>query len=165
MERNVQYASLRPPVSATVNVEPYEVVEEMPSIHDQPETVSRLPQLSELINLKLRYKQSKHIRPADKPLHEKIVEVVKYAQQLENTIKYKNKQIERLEYIIKYNQIGQQKRDIMIQIIQEENRKLKEQLILQDQTQKRKLRDTQFTLTNHEPIKEPNLVLKNNIAV
>lgn len=79
--------------------------------------------------------------------------MVKYIQELENELKMKNKQIERLEYMIKFFSIGQQKRDIMVQLIQEENRKLKEnyhnleQELHREQSQKN-LRDSLVKQTN-----------------
>ena len=52
--------------------------------------------------------------------------LTKYAQNLEHVIRFKNKEIQRLEYINKYLVISQQKRDEMLTHILEENRKLKE---------------------------------------
>ncbi|EAR87759.3 GAF domain protein (macronuclear) [Tetrahymena thermophila SB210] len=81
--------------------------------------ISKLPQLSEVINMKFRNE--------DKELHKQVIDIVRYAQNLENIVKYKNREIERLQYLIKYLTIAQQKRDEMLSHIQEENRKLKEQ--------------------------------------
>lgn len=52
--------------------------------------------------------------------------LTKYAQNLEHIIRFKNKEIQRLEYINKYLVISQQKRDEMLTHTLEENRKLKE---------------------------------------
>lgn len=52
--------------------------------------------------------------------------MTKYAQNLEHIIRFKNKEIQRLEYINKYLVISQQKRDEMLTHVLEENRRLKE---------------------------------------
>lgn len=46
-----------------------------------------------------------------------MIEIVNYAQNLENIVKYKNKEIERLKYMIKYLTFSQQKRDEMLSYI------------------------------------------------
>ena len=45
---------------------------------------------------------------------------------MENLVKYKNKEIQRLEFLNRYLVVAQQKRDEMLAHTLEENRKLKE---------------------------------------
>jgi len=66
------------------------------------------------------------IRTIDPTLNNLILNLTKYAQNLEHIIRFKDKEIQRLEYINKYLVISQQKRDEMLTHILEENRKLKE---------------------------------------
>lgn len=47
-------------------------------------------------------------------MHAKIIEIVRYAHNLESIVKYKNREIDRLQYLIKYLTIAQQKRDEML---------------------------------------------------
>lgn len=55
-----------------------------------------------------------------------LIDLTKYAQSLEHIIRFKNREIQRLEYLNKYLVIAQQKRDEMLTHTLEENRKLKE---------------------------------------
>ena len=52
--------------------------------------------------------------------------LIKYAQKLEMNARFKDREIERLEYLNKYLVITQQKRDEMLNHTLEENRKLNE---------------------------------------
>ena len=72
----------------------------------------------------------KNYRPEDKEFHNQLIDIVRYAQNLENIVKYKNREIERLQYLIKYLTIAQQKRDEMLSHIQEENRKFKQHMLI-----------------------------------
>ena len=67
-------------------------------------------------------------RTVDKEFHNQLIDIVRYASNLENIVKYKNREIERLQYLIKYLTIAQQKKDEMLSHIQEEIRKFKEQM-------------------------------------
>ena len=63
-----------------------------------------------------------------------IINLVKYGKNLENIVRLKNKEIQRLEYLNKYLIIAQQKRDEMLNHTLEENRKLKELIIMYEKT-------------------------------
>jgi hypothetical protein len=58
----------------------------------------RMPGLSEILNLKFRYE--------NKDLYEKIFAIVQHAQKLESILKFKDGEIERLKYMIKYLTMG-----------------------------------------------------------
>ncbi|KRX08165.1 hypothetical protein PPERSA_01710 [Pseudocohnilembus persalinus] len=85
---------------------------------------SKIPAVTEIINLKFK--------PEQKELHKNLIEMVKNFQNLENIVKYKNREIEKLHHLINYLQNGLQKRDEILANIQEENRKLKEQFVQQE---------------------------------
>jgi hypothetical protein len=70
----------------------------------------------------------------DEKSKEAIIQLVKYGKNLENIIRLKNKEIQRLEYLNKYLIIAQQKRDEMLNHTLEENRKLKELIIMYEKT-------------------------------
>ena len=65
-------------------------------------------------------------RDLDPSTNSVILNLTKYAQNLEHIIRFKNKEIQRLEYINKYLVVSQQKRDEMLTHVLEENRRLKE---------------------------------------
>lgn len=67
---------------------------------------------------------------SNKDLHESLIDILKYSQMLENLLKYKNKEIRRLEYLNKHLIMSLDKRDEMLSHTIEENRKLKELTIL-----------------------------------
>lgn len=50
--------------------------------------------------------------------------LTKYAQNLEHVVRFRDKEIQRLEYINKYFVVSQQKRDEMLTHVLEENRRL-----------------------------------------
>lgn len=83
---------------------------------------SLLPNLTDLIN--------KNIRIDDRNVLRVLLDLFKYAQHLENIQKFKNKEIQRLEYLNKFLVIAQKKRDEMLTHTLEENRKLKELALL-----------------------------------
>lgn len=65
-------------------------------------------------------------RTNDAELSQALIDLTKYAQTLEHIVRFKNREIQRLEYLNKYLVISQQKRDEMLTHTLEENRKLKE---------------------------------------
>lgn len=65
-------------------------------------------------------------RDIDPSINSIILNLTKYSQNLEHIIRFKNKEIQRLEYINKYLVVSQQKRDEMLTHVLEENRRLKE---------------------------------------
>ena len=67
---------------------------------------------------------------SNKDLHESLIDILKYSQMLENLLKYKNKEIKRLEYLNQHLVMSLDKRDEMLSHTIEENRKLKELTIL-----------------------------------
>ena len=65
-----------------------------------------------------------------------LMKMTKYAQNLEHIIRFKNKEIQRLEYLNKFLVIAQQKRDDMLSHTLEENRHLKELALHAEKLQK-----------------------------
>ena len=61
---------------------------------------SKIPGLNEVQNMRFR--------PEDAELKSQIWQLIKYAQNLENIVKYKNKEIEKLKYMIKYLTMGKE---------------------------------------------------------
>ena len=59
-----------------------------------------------------------------------IIDLTRYAQSLESTIRIKNKEIERLEHLNKYLIDAQEKRDELLSQALEENRRLKDLIVL-----------------------------------
>ena len=68
-------------------------------------------------------------RPNDPDVSQAFIDLTKYAQTLEHMVRFKNREIQRLEYLNKYLVISQQKRDEMLTHTLEENRKLKEHAV------------------------------------
>jgi len=79
---------------------------------------SRLPAVTDLINIRPR--------KMDPEVSKTLLELTKYAQSLEQIIRSKDKEIQRLQYINKYLILAQQNREHLVIQTLEENRKLKE---------------------------------------
>ena len=105
------------------------------------------------------------LRKEDESSNAELIKITKYAQSLEHIIRFKNKEIQRLEYLNKYLIIAQQKRDDMLTHTLEENRKLKEVALRAEKKQvldKRQKLPTQLTtLTN---IKQANFKMVKSSA-
>ena len=65
----------------------------------------------------------------DPSLQSTIMNLIKYAQKVEMIARFKDREIERLEYLNKYLVIAQEKRDEMLKRTLEENRRLKESIL------------------------------------
>ena len=74
----------------------------------------------------------RNIRHIDPKVHEGIIEVTKYAQNLELVISSKDKEIERLEYMIKYLTIAHKNKEQLLTHTLQENRRLKEMPFLSE---------------------------------